>query len=122
VVGRVHVRRKAGARKARSVAADFLARCILSEEWLFPTTSFQLDDADLGLVLSRLPEMGGLVGSSGVELARRVHEQYPAVKIVLASGFPLAALRRQHGDLSASLNLTGSRMLRGLCEPDDSWP
>jgi PAS domain S-box-containing protein len=40
-------------------------------------------------------------GLSGVELARRVHEQYPAVKIVLASGFPLAALRRQHGDLSA---------------------
>jgi hypothetical protein len=44
--------------------------------------------------------MGGLVGSSGVELARHVHEQYPAVKIVLASGFPLAALRRQHGDLA----------------------
>ena len=40
-------------------------------------------------------------GLSGVELARRVHDQNPAVKIVLASGFPLAALRREHGDLSA---------------------
>ncbi|RKT13523.1 PAS domain S-box-containing protein [Paraburkholderia sp. RAU2J] len=37
---------------------------------------------------------------SGVELARRVQEQYPAIKVVLASGFPMTALRRQHGDVS----------------------
>lgn len=51
----------------------------------------------IDIVFSDVMMPGGL---SGVELARRVHEQYPAVRIVLASGFPLAALRRQQGDLS----------------------
>jgi PAS domain S-box-containing protein len=39
-------------------------------------------------------------GESGIELSRRIHELYPAIRIVLASGFPLTVLRRQHGDLS----------------------
>lgn len=38
-------------------------------------------------------------GMSGIELARRVHEQHPAIRIVLTSGFPMAALQRQYGDV-----------------------
>ncbi|MEZ0603803.1 PAS domain S-box protein [Paraburkholderia sp. IW21] len=38
-------------------------------------------------------------GMSGIELARLVSHDYPAVKIVLSSGYPLAALRRDHGEL-----------------------
>jgi CheY-like chemotaxis protein len=37
-------------------------------------------------------------GVSGIELAHRIHQLYPAIRIVLASGFPLTALRRQYGD------------------------
>jgi PAS domain S-box-containing protein len=37
-------------------------------------------------------------GVSGIELAHRIHQLYPAIRIVLASGFPPAALRRQYGD------------------------
>lgn len=39
-------------------------------------------------------------GMDGIDLARVVSREYPAIKIVLASGFPLAALRRDHGDLN----------------------
>jgi PAS domain S-box-containing protein len=39
-------------------------------------------------------------GISGLELARQVREHYPDVKVVLASGYPLGVLRREHGDLS----------------------
>ena len=38
-------------------------------------------------------------GVSGIELAHRVRELYPAIKIVLASGYPLTVLRQQHSDL-----------------------
>ncbi|WP_084534200.1 hybrid sensor histidine kinase/response regulator [Paraburkholderia dilworthii] len=38
--------------------------------------------------------------TSGIKLARHVQQQYPAIKVVLASGFPMTALRRQHGDVS----------------------
>jgi PAS domain S-box-containing protein len=38
-------------------------------------------------------------GVSGIELAHRIHELYPAIRIVLASGVPPAVLRRRHGDL-----------------------
>ena len=39
-------------------------------------------------------------GISGIELARQVERDHPALKVVLASGYPLAALRRDHGELS----------------------
>jgi PAS domain S-box-containing protein len=39
-------------------------------------------------------------GFSGLQLARLIREQHPHVKVVLASGYPLAVLRREHGDLS----------------------
>jgi PAS domain S-box-containing protein len=39
-------------------------------------------------------------GISGLELARQVRERYPKIKVVLASGYPIAVLRREHGDLS----------------------
>ncbi|MGB9992449.1 hybrid sensor histidine kinase/response regulator [Massilia sp. SM-13] len=35
-------------------------------------------------------------GMTGIELARQVRERYPAIKIILASGYPLPALRSQH--------------------------
>jgi CheY-like chemotaxis protein len=38
-------------------------------------------------------------GASGIELAHRIHERYPAIKIVLVSGYPLTVLRQQHSDL-----------------------
>jgi CheY-like chemotaxis protein len=70
----------------------------------------------IGTVFSDVMMPGG---ESGIELSRRIHELYPAIRIVLASGFPLTVLRRQHGDLSESLNLTGSRKSRGLCARED---
>ncbi|RFU48429.1 PAS domain-containing sensor histidine kinase [Paraburkholderia sp. DHOC27] len=39
-------------------------------------------------------------GMSGLELARQIRERHPHIKIVLASGYPLGVLRREHGDLS----------------------
>ncbi|MDR2336210.1 MAG: PAS domain S-box protein [Burkholderiaceae bacterium] len=38
-------------------------------------------------------------GKSGIELARTVRLEYPDIKIVLTSGYPLAALRREHGTI-----------------------
>jgi PAS domain S-box-containing protein len=38
-------------------------------------------------------------GMSGIELARTVTRDFPAIKIVLASGFPLNAIRRDYGEL-----------------------
>ncbi len=39
-------------------------------------------------------------GMNGVELAAHTREHYPHVKIILASGYPLPALRLQHANLS----------------------
>ncbi len=39
-------------------------------------------------------------GISGLELARLVREQYPKIRIVLTSGYPIATLRREHGEPS----------------------
>jgi CheY-like chemotaxis protein len=39
-------------------------------------------------------------GMSGLELARQVRHLHPDIKVVLASGYPLGVLRREHGDLS----------------------
>lgn len=38
-------------------------------------------------------------GISGMELARLVRSRYPRIKVVLTSGYPLAALRREHDAL-----------------------
>lgn len=37
---------------------------------------------------------------SGIELARFVRKDFPSIKIVLASGYPLATLQREHGEIS----------------------
>jgi len=37
-------------------------------------------------------------GMNGIELASFTREHYPATKIMLASGYPLPALRQRHGD------------------------
>ena len=47
-------------------------------------------------VLSDVMMPGGV---NGIELAHRIHELYPAIKIVLVSGHPLTVLRQQHRDL-----------------------
>ena len=40
-------------------------------------------------------------GMNGIELASFTREHYPSTKIMLASGYPLPALRQRHGsDLS----------------------
>jgi CheY-like chemotaxis protein len=38
-------------------------------------------------------------GMSGIELAKLTRTRYPDIKIILASGFPLPALKAQHGNL-----------------------
>ena len=39
-------------------------------------------------------------GMSGIELGNQVRELYPQIKVILASGYPLPALKLRHGDLS----------------------
>jgi PAS domain S-box-containing protein len=53
--------------------------------------------SDIDIVFSDVMMPGGV---SGIDLARLVRAQYPAIRIVLASGFPLTVLRREHGDVS----------------------
>jgi PAS domain S-box-containing protein len=38
-------------------------------------------------------------GMNGVELARLARQRYPALKIILASGYPLPTLKAEHGNL-----------------------
>ncbi len=38
-------------------------------------------------------------GMSGIEVARRTRQLHPGIKIILASGYPLPALKAQHGNL-----------------------
>ncbi|MGQ3170432.1 MAG: PAS domain S-box protein [Methylophilus sp.] len=38
-------------------------------------------------------------GINGIELARKLRESNPAIQIILASGYPLPALKKEHGDL-----------------------
>ena len=38
-------------------------------------------------------------GMNGIELARIVRRMYPEARIVLASGYPVPALRQQQGDI-----------------------
>ncbi|MGC2042048.1 response regulator, partial [Paraburkholderia caledonica] len=58
-------------------------------------------------VLNRRDDIGVLFtdvvmpdGIDGIQLARSTRELRPDVRIVLASGYPLPALRAQHGNLS----------------------
>lgn len=53
--------------------------------------------AEIDIVFSDIVMSRGI---SGLELARQVRERYPHIKVVLASGYPVAVLRREHGDLS----------------------
>ena len=38
-------------------------------------------------------------GINGIELARKLRESNPAIQIILASGYPLPALKKEHGNL-----------------------
>lgn len=38
-------------------------------------------------------------GINGIELARKLRESNPSIQIILASGYPLPALKKEHGDL-----------------------
>ena len=53
--------------------------------------------SDIDVVFSDIAMPHGI---SGIELARRVRLRFPDIKIVLTSGFPLAALRTEHGALT----------------------
>jgi PAS domain S-box-containing protein len=77
---------------------------------LFQSIGYEVVTASNGLdavdILMRRPRIDILFsdivmshGISGLELARLVREQFPKIKIVLASGYPLAVLRREHGEL-----------------------
>jgi CheY-like chemotaxis protein len=50
----------------------------------------------IDIVLSDMTMPGGI---SGIELAHRLRELNPAIKMVLVSGYPLTVLRQQHSDL-----------------------
>jgi len=78
---------------------------------LFRSIGYEVVTASNGLdaidILMQRPEINILFsdivlphGISGLELARQVREQYPNVKIVLTSGYPITTLRREHGEPS----------------------
>jgi PAS domain S-box-containing protein len=78
---------------------------------LFRSIGYELVTASNGLdaidILMQRPEINILFsdivlphGISGLELARLVREQYPKIKIVLTSGYPITTLRREHGEPS----------------------
>ncbi|MFM0672198.1 hybrid sensor histidine kinase/response regulator [Paraburkholderia sediminicola] len=52
--------------------------------------------ADIDIVFSDIVMSHGL---NGIELARLIRANYPAVRVVLTSAYPIAALRREHGEL-----------------------
>lgn len=54
--------------------------------------------ADIDIVFSDIVMSHGL---NGIELARLIRANYPAVRVVLTSAYPIAALRREHGELGA---------------------
>ncbi len=65
------------------------------------------DGAEALRLLQREPDIDVLFsdvmmpnGMSGLDLAHAVRERYPAVKIILASGDPLPALKSEQQDLS----------------------
>jgi PAS domain S-box-containing protein len=65
------------------------------------------DGAEALRVLQREPDIDVLFsdvmmpnGMTGLELAREVRKHYPAIKIILASGYPLPALRSEQQDLA----------------------
>jgi PAS domain S-box-containing protein len=79
---------------------------------LFTSMGYEVVTAAGGREAIALLEQGGIDilfsdvmmpnGMNGIELASYTREHYPDVKIMLASGYPLPALRQQHGgDLSA---------------------
>ena len=93
---------------AANLAAETVLLAAASE--LFRSIGYEVVTASNGLdavdILMQRPEVDILFsdivmsrGISGLELARLVREQFPAIKIVLASGYPLAVLRREHGEL-----------------------
>jgi PAS domain S-box-containing protein len=53
--------------------------------------------ADIDVVFTDITMPHGI---SGMELARVIRTEYPKIKVVLTSGYPLPALRREHGTLS----------------------
>jgi PAS domain S-box-containing protein len=56
----------------------------------------------VGLVFTDILMPGGI---NGIELARTLKESNPNIQIVLASGYPLPALRKEHGNLDEFLFL-----------------
>jgi CheY-like chemotaxis protein len=79
---------------------------------MFTSMGYEVVTAAGGREAIALLEQGGIDilfsdvmmpnGMNGIELASYTREHYPDVKIMLASGYPLPALRQQHGgDLSA---------------------
>jgi signal transduction histidine kinase len=59
-------------------------------------TSVLTTHTDINIVFSDvvMPQ-----GKSGIELARFVKSTYPNIKVVLTSAYPLATLRREHGEI-----------------------
>lgn len=74
----------------RSIGYDVLTACNA-----MAAIDILKDRPGIDIIFSDVKMPGGI---SGIELAHRVHEQYPAIRIVLASGLPLTLLRQEHGD------------------------
>ncbi|UGQ46930.1 hybrid sensor histidine kinase/response regulator [Massilia endophytica] len=88
------------------VEDDSLVRDLATE--LFHAMGYEVLSASDGpealSILERDPEVDVLFsdvmmpnGMTGIELGRAVREHYPQIKIILASGYPLPALREQQG-------------------------
>ncbi|SAK60757.1 PAS domain-containing sensor histidine kinase [Caballeronia ptereochthonis] len=75
----------------RSIGYEVVAASSASE-----AAAILKDRSDIDVVFSDITMPHGI---SGIELARLVRSDHPKVKVVLTSGYPLAALRAQHGTL-----------------------
>ncbi|CAL8481394.1 PAS domain S-box protein [Caballeronia sp. S22] len=75
----------------RSIGYKVLAASSASE-----AATILKERTDIGVVFTDISMPHGI---SGIELARLVRSEYPAVKVVLTSGYPLAVLRGEHAAL-----------------------
>jgi CheY-like chemotaxis protein len=55
-------------------------------------------------------------GMTGIDLARKARQMYPGIKIILASGYPLPALKAHHGNLDDFVFMTKPYRLSELAK------
>lgn len=71
----------------------------------------------ISLVFTDILMPGGI---NGIELARKLRESNPAIPIILASGYPLPALKKEHGNLDEFLLINKPYDLKEIEKAIDS--